>query len=298
MTTYLRTHRIVLRIGYLCLVLTWMCVPGCRKKDESGPVRQRMEIIKTQGIEMVCIPAGTFQMGSQAGSADEAPVHRVSVDAFLMDRHEVTQAQYSAFPLPDPSHFKDPNRPVEQINWTDALAFCNERSLDEGLTPCYDLDTGECNFQASGYRLPTEAEWEYACRAGTQTEFSCGNEGHLQACAWYKANASQSTQPVATRQANAWGLYDMHGNVKEWCHDYYKDTFYQESPEKNPRGPVQGRERIIRGGGWDSSAASCRSAYREADASINDTCLASDAIGFRCVRNMPPDMPPDIGSDG
>jgi formylglycine-generating enzyme required for sulfatase activity len=150
---------------------------GCRKEEGPGNELQPVRIITTKNdIEMVCIPAGSFQMGSKAGASDEAPVHRVSADAFLMDRREVTQAQYSAFPLPDPSHFKDPNRPVEQINWTDALAYCNERSLDENLTPCCDLATGACNFQVNGYRLPTEAEWEYACRAGTQTEYAWGSD--------------------------------------------------------------------------------------------------------------------------
>jgi len=278
--------------GFLLLAVSLVMLgSGCQKKNDQESPQSLIQIVKTKAdIEMVCIPAGGFQMGSDAGSPDETPVHRVYVDAFLMDRHEVTQAQYSAFPLPDPSHFKNPQHPVEQINWTDALAFCNERSLDENLTPCYDIETGECNFQANGYRLPTEAEWEYACRAGTHTEFAYGNgTGHFQAGAWYRENAPQKTQPVATRQPNAWGLYDMHGNVREWCYDYYSDTTYQQSPEKNARGPAQGRERVIRGGGWDSSAQSCRSAYRTADASINDTCLASDSIGFRCVRNMPPE---------
>ncbi|MCP4454335.1 MAG: formylglycine-generating enzyme family protein, partial [Planctomycetes bacterium] len=155
---------------------------------------------------------------------------------------------------------------------------------------CYDLETGECHFQANGYRLPTAAAWEYACRAGTQTEITHGDQtAPLGEDAWYKANAPQSTQPVAQKQPNAWGLYDMHGNVKEWCQDYYSDTYYEQSPKKNPRGPEQGRERVIRGGGWDSSSDSCRSAYRASDASIDDTCLASDAIGFRCVRSMPLD---------
>lgn len=279
----------------LCVTCLLTLHSGCQKKDEEAARQRPVEIIKTQtDIEMVRIPAGWFEMGSQDGSADETPRHRVFIDAFLMDRCEVTQAMYSEFPLPDPSHFKDPQRPVEQINWTDALAYCNERSLAEALTPCYDIETGECDFEANGYRLPTEAEWEYACRAGTETEHAYGKgEGTLQTGAWYKANAPQKTQPVAGKRANAWGLYDMHGNVKEWCHDYYGESFYQESPDKNPRGPEQGSERVIRGGGWDSTADSCRSAYRASDASLNDTCLASDSIGFRCVRNMPPTLPAD-----
>ena len=280
-----------MRIGLLMLTVAWITGASCQKRPNSEAVQTAVQVVKTKtGIEMISIPAGEFQMGSRSGAADETPVHRVYVSAFLMDRHEVTQQQYSAFPLPDPSHFKDPQRPVEQINWTDALAFCNERSLDEGLQPCYDLERGDCNFEANGYRLPTEAEWEYACRAGSATTYAHGNSlQQLRAGAWCQGNAPNKTQPVAQKQANAWGLFDMHGNVKEWCNDYYSETYYQTSPERDPRGPDQGSERVIRGGGWNSSPEACRASYRASDASINDTCLASDAIGFRCVRK--PDAP-------
>jgi len=283
----------VLYIVTVALIWAGIGGSGCQKRPDKGAAQADIQVVTTStGIEMVRIPAGEFQMGSRSGSADETPVHRVHVSAFLMDRYEVTQQQYSAFPLPDPSHFKDPQRPVEQINWTDALAYCNERSLDEELQPCYDLETGDCDFQANGYRLPTEAEWEYACRAGTATTYAFGNDAQqLLAGAWYQKNAPSKTQPVGGKQANAWGLFDMHGNVKEWCNDYYSETYYQTSPERDPRGPVQGSERVIRGGGWTSSPDACRSSYRASDASINDTCLASDAIGFRCVRR-PASEPP------
>ena len=112
---------------------------------------------------------------SEKGVDDERPVHKVWISPFLMDVYEVRQEQFRKYQLPDPSHFKNDKNPLEQINWTDATLYCNERSLAEGLEPCYDEDTWECNFAANGYRLPTEAEWEYACRAGTGTEYSFGN---------------------------------------------------------------------------------------------------------------------------
>ena len=215
-------------------------------------------------------------------------MHRVWVNSFLMDKYEVTQGQYGRFPLPDPSHFKNQEHPTEQMNWTDATIYCNERSREEGLQPCYDEKTWECNFQANGYRLPTEAEWEYACRAGRNTKYFFGNDARkLKHYAWFAENSSKKTHPVGKKKPNPWGLYDMCGNVAEWCNDFYSADYYEASPDKNPKGPAKGGERVLRGGAWNSSAESCRSRYRVGDPSINDTCLASDAIGFRCARSAP-----------
>jgi acetoin utilization deacetylase AcuC-like enzyme len=177
---------------------------------------------------------------------------------------------------------------LEQVNWTDAALYCNDRSIAEGLEPCYDEQTWECNFDANGYRLPTEAEWEYACRAGTTTQYNFGNDPRaLGDHAWFAENSGSRTQPVGQKKPNRWGLFDMHGNVAEWCNDWYRADYYAEGPERNPRGPATGTERVIRGGAWNSSAESCRSSYRASDPSLDDTCLANDAIGFRCVRNAP-----------
>ncbi|NQT00940.1 MAG: SUMF1/EgtB/PvdO family nonheme iron enzyme [Planctomycetes bacterium] len=268
----------------VCLLIVLTIVPACRRvKDTAG----MPEAITTKtGIEMVKIPEGWFDMGSKNDSPDESPVHRVWISSFWMDRYEVIQEQFKKFQISDPSHFKDPNNPLEQINWTDATIYCNERSLAEGLEPCYDEETWECNFQANGYRLPTEAEWEYACRAGTGTNFSFGNDlRNLKDHAWFAENSSEKTHPVGKKKPNPWGLYDMYGNVSEWCNDFYSENYYQNSDLKTPKGPIKGKERVLRGGAWNSSADSCRSSYRTSDPSIDDTCLASDAIGFRCVRN-------------
>jgi len=260
--------------------------PGCRRAEDAD---RKLDVITTQsGLEMVAIGGGWFEMGSDKGGDDESPVHKVWISPFLMDRYEVVQEQFKKFQMPDPSHFKNPEKPLDQINWTDATMYCNERSLAEGLEPCYDEETWDCNFAATGYRLPTEAEWEYACRAGTNSNYSFGNSGQkLKDNAWFVDNSSKTTQPVGQKQPNPWGLYDMHGNVSEWCNDFYAEDYYKQSPERDPKGPPSGKERILRGGAWNSSADSCRSAYRASDPSINDTCLASDAIGFRCVRHAP-----------
>ena len=235
---------------------------------------------------MVAIPGGYFEMGSEKSGADEAPVHKVWVSPFLMDRFEVVQSQFKKYHISDPSHFKDPNGPLDQINWTDAAIYCNERSLGEGLELCYDEETWKCNFEADGYRLATEAEWEYACRAGTSTKYSFGNnQGQLKAHAWFAGNSGKKTHPVGKKKPNPWGLYDMHGNVAEWCNDFYARDYYAKSEPNDPKGPAKGAERVLRGGAWNSKADACRSTYRASDASLDDTCLASDAIGFRCVRN-------------
>jgi formylglycine-generating enzyme required for sulfatase activity len=176
-------------------------------------------------------------------------------------------------------------RPVEQVHWNDAALYCNERSRAESLAPCYDEETWKCNLSANGYRLPTEAEWEYACRAGTSRAYSFGDgPGPLKAHAWFEDNASGSTHPVGQKKPNAWGLYDMHGNVAEWCHDIYDKDYYRASPTNNPCGPAQGKTYVLRGGAWSSKADHLRSSARMSDnPGFTDACLARDAIGFRCV---------------
>jgi len=280
----LRLTQVLKGIIYLFLIV--LVNISCRRSEQAG---SKPTLVRTKtGVEMVAIPGGWFEMGSERGGSDEKPVHKVWISPFLMDVYEVTQGQFKKYQLPDPSHFKNPDNPLEQINWTDATLYCNDRSLAEGLEPCYDEETWDCNFAANGYRLPTEAEWEYACRAGTSTEYSFGNnKAKLRTYGWYVDNSSGKTHPSGQKQPNPWGLYDMHGNVAEWCNDYYAENYYSQSPEKDPKGPEDGKERVLRGGSWKSGAETCRSAYRTSDPSINDTCLASDAIGFRCVRNAP-----------
>jgi len=248
-------------------------------------------LVSDGGVEMVLIPAGRFLMGSDGGEPDQGPAHEVAIDAFLMDRHEVTQAVYAKMDPINGSHFKGPDLPTEMISWGKAALYCNLRSEAEGLTPCYN-DFGECDFEADGYRLPTEAEWEYACRAGSETTYCYGSDsGQLTQYAWCAANSGKKTHPVGKKQPNAWGLFDMHGNVAEWCNDFYAADYYQHSPAKNPRGPAEGERNVLRGGHWGASAEACASARRfSEEPGFSDACFARDAIGFRCVRRAPPEL--------
>jgi formylglycine-generating enzyme required for sulfatase activity len=238
---------------------------------------------------MVLIPAGEFVMGDDAGTEDEQderPAHRASVSAFYMDRTEVTQRSYEAVMGNNPSRFKGTDRPVERLDWVRAARYCNARSLKEGLKPCYDPQTLECDFSASGYRLPTEAEWEYACRAGMTGAYSfAGGPAALGEHAWSSQNAGGSTHPAGQKRPNPWGLYDIHGNVAEWCNDYYSPTAYASAEANDPRGPTSGDYRVVRGGSWKSGADVCRSAARFPETPrAPDVCLGYEVYGFRCVR--------------
>jgi formylglycine-generating enzyme required for sulfatase activity len=281
-----------LRMVFLGVAAFFLCLAGsgCERTGAPAPVVQGPPAITTKsGVEMIPIPAGFFDMGTKHGRDDEKPVHKVWIDSFLMDKYEVTQAEYKKLgdieAFPNPSHFQGPNLPVEQVKWLDAALFCNARSKLEGLQPCYD-DNGICDFQKNGYRLPTEAEWEYACRAGTDMPYSFGSEArNLGDHGWFADNAGKKTHPVGQKKPNPWGLYDMHGNVAEWCHDVYDKNYFKASPDKNPRGPAEGKEYVLRGGSWQSPADGLRSCYRLGETpGFSDACLARDAIGFRCVR--------------
>jgi formylglycine-generating enzyme required for sulfatase activity len=200
--------------------------------------------INHYGIDLVWISPGSFMMGSDSGEADERPVHRITISVgFFIGRYEVTQAQWRAAMDDNPSSFKGNDRPVENVSWNDAQEFISRLN---------DLNEGHI------YRLPTEAEWEYACRAGTTGDFA----GNLDSIAWYAGNSGNQTHPVGTRQPNPWGLFDMHGNVSEWCEDFYDEHGYGGSPGTNPFGPLRGEYRVLRGGSWDIDGSLARSATR------------------------------------
>jgi formylglycine-generating enzyme required for sulfatase activity len=206
-----------------------------------------------------------------------------------MGKYEVTQKEYVALMGTNPSNFKGDNLPVEQVTWYDAVNYCNARSRSEGLTPAYTVSGTDVtwNRSANGYRLPTEAEWEYACRAGTTMPFSTGsnittNQANYDGNYPYNGNAKgiyrQKTTAIGSFAPNAWGLYDMHGNVWEWCWDWYGD--YGTAAQTDPLGAVSGALRVLRGGSWFYSGRYARSAYRNYDTPSNRL----SNLGFRLVR--------------
>ncbi len=236
---------------------------------------------RARELEMLWVEAGSFLMGSPAHEAgrdrhDECQFHAVISHGYWLGKTQITQSQWMAIMGGNPSRFQQDgmNRPVENVNWHDAQAFCKE------------LDDRFSQELPEGYRfaLPTEAQWEYACRAGTQTKYHCGNsEDDLDRVAWHSGNSGGQTHPVAEKQPNPWGFYDMHGNVGEWCHDWAGD--YPTGEAKGWEGPDKGLVRIVRPGTWGTplETGDFRCACR--------TCVEPDVkrewIGFRLsLRRM------------
>lgn len=274
-------------------------------------------------VRLVDLPGGRFRMGTDDPDRypgdGEGPVRDVELAPFSISATAVTTAEFAAFVdaaghvttaeeegwsfvfgghLPDDfpetrgvvgaewwrqvhgadwRHPEGPHsdlagradHPVAHLSWFDATAFAGW----------------------AGARLPTEAEWEYAARAGAETDFSFGGPpARLKSYACYAGNSKKKTDRVGTKKPNAWGLHDLHGNVLEWCHDVYHPGYYRESPAEDPRGPAEGRKRVLRGGSWKSREEACRATIRIADfPGITDACFARDTYGFRCVRRLTAD---------
>ena len=267
----------------------------------------------------VLIPAGSFQMGSWnycSLFASSIPVHQVTITKdFYMGKYEVTQAEYEKYcsygsRSPSSDYGDGDNYPAYYVSWYDALVYCNKRSVAEGLTPCYSIDGSKdpaawgevpteiddplrdtwdaatCDFSANGYRLPTEAEWEYAARAGDNTVDSFTFSGtsainKLGKYAWVYHNSNRQAHKVGTKWPNVFGLYDMNGNVCEWCWNWYTKSYDVETEGgSNPTGASSGFFRVFRGGGWNFLAENCAVSIR----SVDYPHIPSNTVGFRVVR--------------
>jgi formylglycine-generating enzyme required for sulfatase activity len=243
---------------------------------------------------MVFVQGGTFNNGTSD----------VTVSSFFMDKYELTQASYQAVMGTNPSYFGgNPNNPVEEVSWFNAIEYCNRRSVNEGLTPCYSYSTYgtnpstwpafwnsdynnhtnvSCNWTANGYRLPTEAEWEFAARGGNQTHnYTYSGSNDINAVAWHYSNSDYTTHTVGTKAANELGLYDLSGNVLEWNWDIRGS--YPSGEQTNPHGAVSGSSRVLRGGSWGNIAKYCTVSGRNYDYA---TYSLAD-VGFRLCRVSP-----------
>jgi formylglycine-generating enzyme required for sulfatase activity len=277
----------------LFIVYVWLvCIPSFGQEEKATLPK---EITNSMGMKFVLIPAGRFTMGSPAsekGSEENETLHKVEISKpYYLAAFEVTQGQYSTVmgKTGEIVLERDPktNRvtrkldirssplPVTEVSWEDAVEFCKRLSL-----------LPEEKKAGRSYRLPTEAQWEYACRAGTSTAYSFGdNANALGEYGWFDDNTN-GPQPVGTKKANPWGLYDMHGNVYEWCSDWYGD--YPEGLAVDPTGPADGSGRVRRGGSWGDLASLCRSAFRYWGGPSN----RGDDLGFRLLLS-PSEGPPE-----
>jgi len=243
---------------------------------------------------MIAVQGGTFNNGTSD----------VTISSFYIDKYELTQAGYQAVMGTNPSYFTGvTNGPVEQVSWFNAIEYCNRRSLQEGLNPCYSYGTFgsnpdnwpggwntsntnhtnvSCNWSANGYRLPTEMEWMFAARGGNQTHnYTYSGSNNLNEVGWYGENSGSTTHPVGTKQPNELGLYDMSGNVWEWVWDIYGS--YPSGAQTDPHGATSGSNRVGRGGSWGNDAAYCTVSSRY---NLNATS-GYNFMGFRCVRVSP-----------
>jgi formylglycine-generating enzyme required for sulfatase activity len=252
--------------------------------------------VRTAPAGMALVPAGMFVMGSNDGEEREKPVHRVTISKpFYMSVYEITQKEWRdvmgttiaqlwalAGNKGVPTKGMGDDYPMYYVSWQEAIEYCNQRSVKEGLTPAYSGsgDAIQCNFNASGYRLPTEAEWEWAARGGGKDtlEYTYSGSNSADEVAWYDSNSGSSTHIVGMKKANSLGLYDMSGNVWEWCWDWYGS--YGNSAVTDPMGAASGSYRVLRGGSWYSSARGVRSAYRGS----NTPTFRNYDLGFRVVR--------------
>lgn len=250
-----------------------------------------------QKPEMVAIEGGTFYMGNDySGIMDEKPEHKVTLKSFCLSKKEVTFAMFDAFcratghEFPDDGGFGRDSLPVMNVSWEAAIKFCNWMSTRFGLEKVYDYTVDSAgnlfiknvNWNANGFRLPTEAEWEFAAKGGNKSQgFAYAGSNNLDEVAWYSKNSNGKPYPVGTKKPNELGIYDMLGNAWEWCWDYYDKDYYKKSPANDPKGPDKGSTRVYRGGNFNSDESFVRITRRF---SLSPT-VKTGMIGIRLAQN-------------
>lgn len=251
-------------------------------------------VVVAQKPEMIKVEGGTFIMGNDYSlNQDESPEHKVTLSDFLMGKNEVTFDEFDKFCIatgsdkPDDARMGRGKKPVMNTSWESAVMYCNWLSKMNGFDKCYTIKRDSmamsitCDFNANGYRLPTEAEWEYAAKGGNKSKgYSFSGSDDPDKVAWYYLNSDGYPHEVGLKEANELGLHDMSGNIREWCWDYYAKDFYVKSPENNPTGPSSGVRRVYRGGAWNFKLDFLRMTSRE---SMGQNKKYGN-IGFRIVK--------------
>ncbi|MBO4379856.1 MAG: formylglycine-generating enzyme family protein [Muribaculaceae bacterium] len=254
---------------FLLVMAGMFCLPSCGGDDNDGPDPDKFvnEVVEANGVEikMIAVKGGTFTMGATSEQGSDArgwekPAHKVTLSDFYIGKTEVTQAQWKAVMGTNPSYFSGDDLPVEKVSYNDCLTFINKLN----------------NLTGKKFRLPTEAEWEYAARGGKKSKgYKYSGSNNIAAVAWYKDNSDMKSHPVGTKSANELGIYDMSGNVWEWCQDWY--GVYSEGSQTNPTGPTSGDGRAVRGGSWITEGKGCRVSERDP----GDPTSQVQIMGFR-----------------
>jgi formylglycine-generating enzyme required for sulfatase activity len=272
-------HRPVLCLAALLLTTPLLLAQPAGDKTPTG---DRDKVLRRFVDEFVALTPGkgpypaSFRMGSPGDAPEvEKPVREVKLARpFAINRYEVTQELYEAVMGKNPSRWKGPRNAVEMVSWDEASAFCQKVTVE--------LRRSKLLGEDEVIRLPSEAEWEYACRAGTTTRYSFGDRAlDLPEHGWFKGNSKGEDPPVGKKKPNAWGLYDVHGYIWEWCQDAWHPDYKDAPTDGRAREASGAKERVLRGGSWADSADACRSAFRQP----KETGHRSDTIGFRCVRS-------------
>ena len=271
-------------VRYACLVKVFFRDDANRSSEVlSSYIRGNLPVFLRDQQDMVHVAGGTFKMGSTDSDADddEKTIHDVTLSDYYICQHTVTQQQWQKIMGSNPSYFNGDNLSVENVSWYDCVEYCNALSRHYGLKDCYLINGTTVSLQnggRGGFRLPTEADWEFAARGGKRScNFKYAGSDHLDEVAWYKDNSNSMTHPVCQKKSNELGLYDMSGNVWEWCWDWYDS--YPSSPQSNPLGASSGSDRVSRGGSWYNNFARCRVSYRNSVAPD----YRSSGLGMRLV---------------
>lgn len=278
----------------------------------AAPIAPNQNVAKPG--EMVLVEGGTFIMGDTFGDdhpvnryKDARPTRQVKVNSFFIGKYEVTFDEYETFltgngrkHLYSQEVYGKNNRPIVKISWYDAVTYCNWLSKKEGLTAVYTINDKNvtCDFTANGYRLPTEAEWEYAAKGGNKSKgFKFSGSNTYKEVGWFGENSgmnwllnerTQRNHPIGQKQPNELGIYDMSGNMSEWCWDYFSS--YSKDDIDNPKGPATGKNRVLRGGNfeWDAVTTYCRAGWNPEESYVNNMSTDGVVFGFRIVKNVTP----------